>query len=738
MRTQTGVERKFPGNPLNFVRDRGVPTPNFEKRIPRAKGARGAARADIAALSRADRFFLKIFRMAPRGYGRAILFALIAVLGAAPASAATLPLLNEHKIAAQHFGNDAPWYEGNIPFFDSSDPLLNEIYYYRWQLYRSHQRDLGKRGYITTEFLDDVGWQLDPYASLNDATAFHIYEGRWLRNRRYVNDYIDFMYSGGNDRHFSDAIADAVYARFLVDGDLAFAAGHLRAMEKIYAQWNDHYDPTKKLYWIMPLLDATEYTIASIDASGGKDGFWGGEAFRPSINSYMFANARAISRLAELSGDTATASLYAAKADDIRAEVLKSLWSPSLHHFIDRYRVTNQYVHYWEPIRGRELVGYLPWTFGLVPHDPRYDQAWKYLLSPQGLAGPAGLRTVGPRYQYYMRQYRYDAKTGLPECQWNGPVWPFQTTQALTAIQNLLNGYHQSVVTRSDYVRLLRQYAKLHLLNGKPDLQEDYDPATGKPIVGLPRSHHYFHSGFDDLIITGLVGIRPRAGDVLEVNPLVPTDPHDPEFLRYFALQDVPYHGHLVGVVFDSDGTHYGLGAGLFVIVDGAVAASAPTLTRLSVPLVRKAPPPVRRPIDLAMNLRLTGYPHANASINADVPSLYQAVDGRVWFFRNMTNGWSTAGGKGRQWFSLAFGAPALLHSARLAFYADGRNFAAPASYTIQALRSGRWVDVIRRAHTIPNGISRSSWPGLKTRKLRLVFDVPRGKTVRLVELKVF
>ena len=43
-----------------------------------------------------------------------------------------------------------------------------------------------------------------------------------------------------------------------------------------------------------PLLDATEYTISSIDASGGKDGFRGGDSFRPSINAYMYANARAI------------------------------------------------------------------------------------------------------------------------------------------------------------------------------------------------------------------------------------------------------------------------------------------------------------------------------------------------------------------------------------------------------------------------------------------------------------
>ena len=140
-------------------------------------------------------------------------------------------ILPQAALAAHYFGNDAPWFERNIPFFECSDPEITRIYYYRWQLYKSHLKDLGSRGYIVTEFLDDVGWALKPYQSLNDATAFHINEGRWLKDNRYLDDYIDFMYSGGNDRHFSEAIAAAVYGRYLVNGDRAFAIKNLESME---------------------------------------------------------------------------------------------------------------------------------------------------------------------------------------------------------------------------------------------------------------------------------------------------------------------------------------------------------------------------------------------------------------------------------------------------------------------------------------------------------------------------
>ena len=86
---------------------------------------------------------------------------------------------------------------------------------------------------------------------------------------------------------------------------------------------------------------------------------------------------------------------------------------------------------------------------------------------------------------------------------------------------NLLNNYkQQSIVSKADYMNFLRQYTKLHYRvnqNNVLNLQEDYYPDKAGEIVGLSRSHHYFHSGYVDLIMNGLVGIRPRADDVIEV-----------------------------------------------------------------------------------------------------------------------------------------------------------------------------------------------------------------------------
>jgi len=650
-----------------------------------------------------------------------------------PGPAAPALRIDEDAVARERFGNDAPWYEGRIPFFESSDSGINAVYYYRWSVFRAHQRDLGEKGYITTEFLNDVSWQREPYASLNDASGFHIAEGRWLIDRRFADDYINYMYRGGNDRHFTDYLAASVWDRYLVDGDRAAAIRHLPVMRHIYGLWDDHYDFAKGLYFIEPLLDATEYTVSSIDASGGKDGFRGGDAFRPSINSYMFANAEAISHIARLAGKAPLADSFAARAAGLRRRVLADLWNPGLAHFADRYKVDNDFVKYWEPIRARELVGYLPWTFDLVPDDARYTQAWSHLLDPDSLAGRHGMRTVEKTYQYYMRQYRYLGTA--PECQWNGPVWPYQTTQVLTGMANLLDHYRNTgPVTRGVWMRLLRQYTLLHSRSGRLDIEEDYDPATGMPIVGLKRSHHYFHSGYVDLILTGVVGIRPRADDFLDVNPLLPPA-GDPQGLAWFRAQDIPYHGHRIAVTWDANGSHYRRGAGLAIEVDGREVARRDTLGRILLPLERKPDPPIRREIDRAVQLVRGQFPLPSASSGDDPEKLHSAIDGRVWCFPEAPNGWESVASSRSQWFAVDFGKPEDLDSIELAFFADATRYSAPRRVTAEYWRAGRWIE-LAQATPVANGVTRLDFTRVTTPRIRLIMAPASRHPIRLVEIK--
>jgi hypothetical protein len=73
---------------------------------------------------------------------------------AAASVAAASPLLKRgldtQALAQEYFGNDAPWYQDRVPYFECSDSEIQDVYYYRWKIFRAHQRDLGERGYIST------------------------------------------------------------------------------------------------------------------------------------------------------------------------------------------------------------------------------------------------------------------------------------------------------------------------------------------------------------------------------------------------------------------------------------------------------------------------------------------------------------------------------------------------------------------------------------------------------------
>jgi hypothetical protein len=85
------------------------------------------------------------------------------------------------------------WMKENIPWFDCSDKEIQEIYYFRWWTFRKHLK-LTPAGYIVTEFLPPVPWA-GKFNSISCAAGHHIDEGRWLHDRRYLDDYIRFWFS---------------------------------------------------------------------------------------------------------------------------------------------------------------------------------------------------------------------------------------------------------------------------------------------------------------------------------------------------------------------------------------------------------------------------------------------------------------------------------------------------------------------------------------------------------------
>jgi len=215
----------------------------------------------------------------------------------------------------------------------------------------------------------------------------------------------------------------------------------------------------------------------------------------------------------------------------------------------------------------REAIGFIPWYFSIPPPGRGYEAAWRHFADDRGFRAPFGITTAERRHPQFRSH-------GVGTCEWDGAVWPFASSQTLTALANVLRGAPQRFVTSRDYFAALLTYAHCHRYDGEPYLGEYLDETTGAWLKGRdPRSRWYNHSTFADLVITGLVGLVPRDDDTLELHPLLPNDAWD-----YFCVEGIRYHGHDVTIAWDRDGQRYNRGAGLTAWVDGRRILQSPTL----------------------------------------------------------------------------------------------------------------------------------------------------------------
>jgi hypothetical protein len=251
------------------------------------------------------------------------------------------------------------------------------------------------------------------------------------------------------------------------------------------------------------------------------------------------------------------------------------------------------------------------------------------------------------------------------------------------------------------------------------------------------------------LILNGLIGIRPRADEMLEVNPLLPSDATSgTQPIRFFAVQGILYHGHEVSVIYDADGSRYKIGRGLTVFVDGKRVYGPGPLDRIELPLTgnRAATPgPTRMPEDVAVNPGVLFGPLATASSSISPASVAQAIDGRMWFFPENPNGWSPdpADRNPSSWYAVDFRQTRAIGSVELYFFADGARHQAPAAYRLQVRTADGWKNISGQRRTpeqpLANGENRIEFPVVSTRELRIVFTNPPAPAhFRLIEVKAF
>ena len=189
--------------------------------------------------------------------------------------------------------------------------------------------------------------------------------------------------------------------------------------------------------------------------------------------------------------------------------------------------------------------------------------------------------------------------------------------------------------------------------------------------MALHLRHHSSYTTYANIlcfsdVITGLLGILPQADDTLHVSPIIPAN------WTYFALENLPYHGHLVTVLYDKDGSRYSAGPGLTVYVDGEQVHQDDGQSA-----VVSIPPPIANvheaPINIAVNPDGPGqYPTADATFTYPADYSYKAIDGVVYYDQIPDNRWTDyTSPNPNDTLTVHFARPRNVSSVTLALYSD-------------------------------------------------------------------
>ena len=493
---------------------------------------------------------------------------------------------NDEELYVQYYPDNKAeeFLKENIPYFQCPDKELEKTYYFRWWTFRKHIKNTPD-GFVITEFLPDVSWA-GKYNTISCPAGHHFYEGRWLHNPVYLQDYANFRFKGGGSlRSYSFWAANSILAFASVHQNKKLVTDLLPYMDNNYKEWEKSNLCDDGLFWQVDNRDGMEISI-------------GGSGKRATINSYMFGEAQAIAKIAGMAGDSQIEEEYNNKAANLKNLLLSKLWDERDEFFKtltlnreelnklgeNRYLKTfKKYNNLPELVDVRELHGYTPWYFS-IPEE-KQSVAWKFLLTEDGFKAPYGPTTAEQSHPDFKVVYEGHA------CQWNGPGWPFATSVTIKAMANLLRDYDQPVISKNDFVQLLQTYSNCHRrINEKGKkvcwIDENLNPFTGDWLARTilkargnkpeERGKDYNHSAFCDFIISDLVGVRPSMDDTLTINPLVPED-----YWNWFCLDRVKYHDKIITIIWDRDGTKYHKGQGFSVFVNGELKKNSAKIEKL-------------------------------------------------------------------------------------------------------------------------------------------------------------
>ncbi len=484
----------------------------------------------------------------------------------------------------------------DIPYIDVPDPAIEKAIVYRWWGERYNTLDANAPGYAYQYPTTVEGSNL--YQNAVALTQpMHLQDTKWIRNPYLAYGQIlnigelsgssAFLDSPGHtswNNHYSQYIGTAGLEAYQVHGGgSAIAERFAHYFEGDGVGQLEHYDGDGDNLiaydtYYMPGNDADAisfvYPKADTTAAGSRS------IERPE-SAYVWGDFDAAAQLYGIAGASqAKIDAMQAKADDIRTAVLGHLWSDSAKMFFSQtsYGATAAATANGKPnplaatdptlIPAKESNLYDVYAQDMIPTDQwaTYVDGFRFLRYADNFP-------IFPFYtadQFDRNEYAIGGSNNFSNINF---------TVQYRAVRSALRHYDPNgkYVTPEYAAKLLDWMTWSVYPNGNllvPNQSEyfsNWNPDT--QTYNRNNPNHVMLGNMSYIFVEDMGGIQPRSDDKIELWPIDLGYGH-------FMVNNLRYHDHDVTLVWDPDGTAYGLGAGYSLFLDGEKKATADALGR--------------------------------------------------------------------------------------------------------------------------------------------------------------
>ena len=485
----------------------------------------------------------------------------------------------------------------DIPYINVPDPGVEKAIVYRWWGERYNSLDANAPGYVYQYPTTQEGVNLYQN-SIVLTQPMHLQDTKWMRNPYLsygqllnvgeLSGSSAFLDSPGHtswNNHYSQYIGTAGLEAYNVHGGGPEVAKKFAGyFENDGVGQLEHYDGNGNNliaydFNSMPGNDADALTFGYPKATATAPG---ARTIERPESAYVWGDFEAARQLYQMSGAPASkVEAMSTKADAIRDAILTNLWSPDMKMFLARtsYGAKSAASSGTKanplPVEARDLIPakesnlYDVYAENLIPKEDaaQYVDGFRFLTYGDNFP-------IFPFYtanQYDKNGYGIGGSNNFSNINF---------TVEYRGIRSALRYYDPThkYVTPAYARRLLNWMAWSTYPGGDmriPNQGEYYSNwnATAK-TYNRNNPYHVMLGNMNYIYVEDMGGIQPRSDNKIELYPIDLGYDH-------FMVNNLRYHDQDVTIVWDQDGSHYGMGTGYSLFINGQKKVTAATLGHL-------------------------------------------------------------------------------------------------------------------------------------------------------------